>query len=311
MSYNEIKRRGTDDFPFELYLVDENSPKYVMSPHLHSDFELIKINEGELCLTLDGKTFTAKKGDAVAVNPEVSHGAIPHSCKYSCVVFQTQFLKTGNRSSDDFFNGILSHGICINEKIENADEKAFLDKIIAELKERSAGYEMRVSGLAMNFFGEAIKNGDFTYRASHLSEKNVKLKRVFEFVRKNYSEQITLEDMADEARFSTKHFCEFFKRETGYTPIEYLITYRIERAAKALLSTDNSVTRIAFDCGFNDASYFTKTFKRLKGVTPKDYAAQTYSHHEEENKISLKKITPESSRPTDTPSAENGVRAEK
>lgn len=274
MSYNEIKRRGKDDFPFELYQVDENSPRYVMSPHLHTDFELIKIEDGELRLTLDGKTVTANKGDAIAVNPEVSHGAIPCACKYDCVVFQAQFLKTGNRFSDDFINGILSHGICVTEKIENAEEKACLNKIFDELKERSCGYEMRVTGLTLNFFGEIIKNGDYTRRASHLPEKNYKLKKVFEFVRNNYAEQITLEDMAEQAGFSTKYFCEFFKRETGYTPIEYLITYRIERAAKALLSTDDSITRISFDCGFNDTSYFTKTFKRLKGVTPKDYADQ-------------------------------------
>jgi AraC-like DNA-binding protein len=58
---------------------------------------------------------------------------------------------------------------------------------------------------------------------------------------------------------------------TGTTPINYLLTYRIERAARKLLGSDLSVTQIAYDCGFNDLSYFIKTFKTFKKVSPKDY----------------------------------------
>ena len=58
---------------------------------------------------------------------------------------------------------------------------------------------------------------------------------------------------------------------TGTTPVKYLLTYRIERAARKLLSTDESITQIAYDCGFNDLSYFIKTFKDIKKITPKNY----------------------------------------
>ena len=55
---------------------------------------------------------------------------------------------------------------------------------------------------------------------------------------------------------------------TKSTPIEYLNTYRVERAARKLLNSDTSVTDISYMCGFNDLSYFIKTFKAIKGVTP-------------------------------------------
>ena len=55
---------------------------------------------------------------------------------------------------------------------------------------------------------------------------------------------------------------------TTKTPVEYIVLYRIERAARKLRNSQLSVTEIAFSCGFNDLSYFIKTFKNIKGVTP-------------------------------------------
>ena len=58
------------------------------------------------------------------------------------------------------------------------------------------------------------------------------------------------------------------KEKTGKTPVEYLNGYRIEKASQLLLNSDQSVTEIAFSCGFNDLSYFIKTFKSQKGISP-------------------------------------------
>ena len=58
---------------------------------------------------------------------------------------------------------------------------------------------------------------------------------------------------------------------TYRTPIDYLNYYRIERACYQLLTTNHSITEIAYSSGFNDLSYFIKTFKKYKGVTPKNY----------------------------------------
>ena len=68
--------------------------------------------------------------------------------------------------------------------------------------------------------------------------------------------------------------CKFFKNMTRKTPVDYLVAYRVEKASRKLLSTDMSVTDIAFAAGFNDLSYFIKTFKKLKGKTPADFRKQ-------------------------------------
>ena len=67
------------------------------------------------------------------------------------------------------------------------------------------------------------------------------------------------------------YFCRLFKAVTDKTPMEYLNSYRIEKAAAKLLSTDESVTDIAYSCGFNDLSYFIKVFRDFKGISPKQF----------------------------------------
>ena len=106
---------------------------------------------------------------------------------------------------------------------------------------------------------------------SQCDKKILKLKRALLYIRKSYSAQITLLDMAKEAEMSPKYFCTFFKEMTGKSPVEYLKIYRIEKASRKLLNTDEHVTDIAYSCGFNDLSYFIKTFKEIKNITPAQY----------------------------------------
>lgn len=80
--------------------------------------------------------------------------------------------------------------------------------------------------------------------------------------------------MAKQANMSQKYFCVYFKEMTRKTPIEYLILHRVECAAKKLRATDESIFDIALSCGFNDLSYFIKTFKKVKGITPAKFRKQ-------------------------------------
>jgi len=139
------------------------------------------------------------------------------------------------------------------------------------MKHRSSGYKFRVIGALYQLLGIIIDNHMYSSASAAAipGDKNVpKLKNVLSFIRSNYDKQITLDDMAISAGMSPKYFCYFFRDMTRKTPIEYLNMYRIEKASRKLLNSDLSVTDIAFSCGFNDLSYFIKTFKALKGITP-------------------------------------------
>lgn len=99
--------------------------------------------------------------------------------------------------------------------------------------------------------------------------------------------QLTLGNLAEAADMSPKYFCRFFSEMTGKTPIEYLNYYRIECAAEQLLYTDDLVTDIALNCGYNDLSYFVKTFKKYKSQTPNNSEKQSYI---KKNPLAPKKV---------------------
>lgn len=273
MIFNELKQHGEEDFPFELYRVNASHPKYEMAFHWHTNLELIRVLDGELALTLDNRTFHLKNGDAAIVNSETVHGATPKDCRYECIVFNLAFLKTGNAKCDAFIDDLLARNCFLHERPAATDTLASIHAIFNELAKD--GSPFKVIGLFHTLLGELQEKKEFiSYlppASVHDEKKVVKLKTVLKYIRENFAQNVSLEDMAAVAGFSEKYFCKFFKDMTGTTPISYLMTYRVERAARKLLGSDLSVTQIAFDCGFNDLSYFIKTFKTFKNVSPKEY----------------------------------------
>lgn len=275
MIYNELKQHGTEDFPFELYCVNALHPKYEMAFHWHSSLELIRVLKGELTLTLDNRAHLLKAGNIAFINSETVHGASPKDCEYECVVFNLAFLKTGNALCDRFIDDLLSHASYLAECPADKEVLAIVNALFEKLGASETGAPFKVIGLFHELLGEIqakqLFNSHLPPSSVHDEKKVVKLKTVLKYIRENFASDITLDDMSAVAGLSCKYFCKFFKDMTGTTPVNYLLTYRVERAARKLLGTDLSVTKIAYDCGFNDLSYFIKIFKTFKGVSPKEY----------------------------------------
>ena len=273
MSFNELKQHGTEDFPYELYKIDPYHPRYKMEMHWHTSLELIYVISGSLKVTLDDRTLRCQSGDILLVNSEVIHGAIPENCVYRCLVFNPAFLKTGNDACNVFLENLLLQECFLCEKIEEESVRKIVCDMIQAMDERKDGYIFKVIGLSVQFFGVIQEKRLFSreYHSGRDMQKIHKLKRVLTYIRDNFASELTLDEMAQVADLSTKYFCSFFKTMTGTTPVKYLLAYRIERAARKLISTDESITKIAYDCGFNDLSYFIKTFKDFKKITPKHY----------------------------------------
>ncbi len=102
--------------------------------------------------------------------------------------------------------------------------------------------------------------------------KNVDIiRRTREFIRTNYKKKIKLADISKAIYLSPYYLSHIFKRETGITQMEYLAKVRIEEAKRLLESTQWTTTRIAFEVGHSDQSYFCKVFKKNEGISPYSY----------------------------------------
>ena len=274
MIYNELKQRGTADFPIEYHYIDKNHTRYEMSAHWHSEIEIIRILHGELKVRLNNQTFLAKKGDIIFVNPETVHGASPENCEYECVIFHIDFLDTSTYSCKFFVESVLNRDFVIKD-FNPCQDTVFhtaVNNVFEAMRHKSSGYKFTVIGALYAMLGVIVDEhlySSVTVYSEISDNRNIsKLKKVLTFLRENFDRQMTLTDMAQAAGMSPKYFCYFFKEMTDKTPVEYLNGYRIERASQLLLSSDRSVTEIAYSCGFNDLSYFIKTFKAQKEISP-------------------------------------------
>ena len=277
LDYRESVQHGTFDFPIELYKIDPLHPQYDMMYHWHPECEIIRIKKGKFLITLDSEEILTEAGDIIYITDGVMHaGHAVEECEYECVVFDAKGVTSGNHASIRQMENVLSHKRIINSHIKNCDNelKTIINSLFEAMDKRYPGYEFTVTGTLMQFYGYVFKNHLYSLNqetALKSKEQQLMMRDVVSFIEQNYADKITLNSLAKKAGMSPKYFCSVFYKITRKTPIEYLNAYRIECACEKLITTETSVTDIAFGCGFNDLSYFTKTFKKYKNTTPLRY----------------------------------------
>lgn len=275
LAYHERLNRGTFDFPIEFHHVDSRHPRYQMPFHWHMEYELILVREGELHLLLDEKPVRVASGDAVLISDGVVHGGVPKDCVYECVVFDlSRFLEDSSLCGKEI-QDILQHSVTLNQIIS---KESILSEMVNHLFETISlpddGYEFIVKGILFQMTGLILRYklfGQNSLTEAGKAKRIKNFKKVLQKIRHDYAKPVTLSELAGVTGTTPKYFCRFFKEVSGRTPIDYLNYYRVECAAEQLRATDESVTEIALNCGFNDLSYFVKTFHRYKGVSPRAF----------------------------------------
>ncbi len=144
------------------------------------------------------------------------------------------------------------------------------------LASREQGSDLIFESLARVFLVKLIqkyglKEADYAFSRSFTAEH---YRRVLDFVSQRYGEVIRVEDMAREAALSPSHFAQLFKQTIGLSPMQFVMTYRVEQARKRLAERDTPLIDIALACGFSDQAHFSRQFKQIEGETPSKYRAR-------------------------------------
>jgi two-component system response regulator YesN len=106
------------------------------------------------------------------------------------------------------------------------------------------------------------------------AKKMQQLKPAVEFMQCNYDQPLTLPDIAKAVHLSVSRLAHLFREQMGVTIVDYLTNIRINHAKRMLLTTDNNCTRICYEVGYNNQSYFTRVFKQITGLTPLQFRNQ-------------------------------------
>lgn len=157
------------------------------------------------------------------------------------------------------------------------DDRLEIANIVFELKreldECKVAYQVAVADcfrLLMIKLCRQVWQSGFRFSVDFAGASS-RLEKVLNYIELNSRRQLTLDDIAGTAGLSPGHLCRLFKSCMGRTVFAYLNERRIEAALFRLRTGSEKISDLAFSCGFNDLSYFNRTFKRITGCTPGGY----------------------------------------
>ncbi|MDT8715109.1 AraC family transcriptional regulator [Clostridium sp. 19966] len=281
IDYKEQRQHGTFDFPIAFYHVTPSHPSYNMPYHWHTEYEMLRIIEGEFLLTLNGNKLNLGKGDIAFIQDGILHGGTAKDCIYECIVFDMKSLLKDNNICGRQINDIINHSKIVYPNLPShiPDLEQICNYLFQSMADKKLGYEFITKGSLYHLLGIILQNNLYSTPKEITIKNQQKLsqfKNVITIIEQRYSEALSLDDLSKAAGMSPKYFCRFFREITQRSPIDYLNYYRVECACQQLVSSNDSITEIALNCGFNDISYFIKTFKKYKGITPKHYLKECF-----------------------------------
>lgn len=247
-----------------------DDPNWAMATDCHSDLcEIIYVAGGEGEFTINGENFTATRGDLFIINQNV-----PHAEKSSVKKpMETYFCGINNINIKGLAeNCILADDICPHVPAGKYQYKieSFLTDIFQECKSQVLGYELICEGLLTSLIL-------LIYRVVSTSQKSSATplsEKIREYIDANYVKNLSLSSIARDLYISRDYVSHSFKNDVGISPINYLINLRIEQAKKLLLYTDKPLAEIAPLVGYENPSHFTQTFKKLTGMSPRQFRSE-------------------------------------
>ena len=272
------KQHGTAAFPAEYYYVDCHHPRYQMPFHWHNEWELLRVLEGCLSISLDDEQYQIGPGDVLLIRGGMLHGGIPSACIYECFVFDLYGLFRTMDLVKKYLRPFYRQTVLPQRFFPAAQPgeiHTVTDCLMQALRHPENGCpELETMAGLSRLFAWLQKQGLYTpvplndYSGLHRVDQ---IKTVLEYIENHYSSGLSLEVLAKVIGMNPKYFCRVFAALLHQSPMDYVNFYRIERAVYLLDSTDLPVTAVGLECGFSESSYFTKVFKKYKGTTPRAY----------------------------------------
>ena len=287
--FHEINRYKDNAFPVGMYMVTREGiipeGRGFGDLHWHEELQLTCVLSGSAKIQINGREHLLHEGEAIFINKNIMHviSELSEDGKYISFNFKDRMLCffAGSRmeqedvlpyTSQYAFPSIVlrkdnSWGETILSYIYELYHIFLNDEPL--LKRRNYRVSIILSEIWYRIINNVDENDLTVNRGAVRSQERIQ--KMLLFVHQNYRENIQLGDIANAASVSEGECCRCFKNMVRKSPIQYVIDYRISKAAELLMDTELSVTEIADETGFPDTSHFIKYFKRKMGMTPREY----------------------------------------
>ncbi len=252
--------------------------------HIHPEYELVFIKNGSGVLRIDSREIPYHNGALLFLGPNIPHANFGNKEYADNLEVVIQFGKEFVEEKVAVFAELQNIRVLVKKA-----QKAILfsDKIKAELSlqfealDISDNSEKLIQFLKiLNILAKEVSEATLLFKKDIATRKTSDVERletVFEYVNMNYREGISTQGIAESVGLTTNSFCRFFKKMVNKPFIQFVNEFRTRRAAELFSEHAYSVSEVMYKCGYTDASYFTRQFKKNHGLTPTQYLERMVS----------------------------------
>ncbi|GMK40984.1 AraC family transcriptional regulator [Paenibacillus sp. CCS19] len=251
--------------------------------HWHEHFELIHIEQGEAAYQISGRTVIARPGDMLFINSGELHAASLTNADSPATICTIVFNPSMLSLKEPYISDIVAPYTTGLSLIANEFRRAeaiypqlfhTFALLADEFNAKRPGFELAVRAYCQLLFTWLSRDYTVTKRSDSevemLRVKNDRFKELFTYLEQHDMERVTVEHAAAIVHMSVYHFCRIFKQITGQTFIQFMNLNRINKAERLLLQTSMSITEIAAEVGCRSINSFSKLFRQIKGISPRD-----------------------------------------
>lgn len=279
-SYREENAlRGTVAFPCAAYHGDvQNFVSGQIIPHWHRDIEWFVLLSGHIRIALVDGEYDLYAGNGYLLNSNALHGVscqTQEPCRYRSIVFDPAIVAgvSGSVFETAYMRPFMESGKSIwlfdTESGEDTAVKDLFLMAYEAFRQEPRGYEFIVRDALSRMLLLVMDDAYSAKKQTAIQDHRVK--QVLSWLDQHYKERVTIEQIAENAGVSVRECQRVFSVALHDSPTKYLLRRRVSAAAELLAKTNASMSEIALQCGFDSASYFSKQFKAITGMTPREY----------------------------------------
>lgn len=249
--------------------------------HWHDDIEWVYIMSGKMSYYINGKRILLNEKDSLMVNARQMHYGCSYKgqdCHFLCILFHPSLFGCNKALLQKYVTPVIENADCEylhfhSEQTRGQEIAEYLEQIHCLKAGAADAYEIQVIAVIFQLWSSLLQCRELVLQNSN-SDGNSDLeiqKNMVSFIYQHYAEQISLNEIAASGNVSRSKCCLIFKHYLQQSPVDFLNTFRLKTSCNLLRNTEKSITEIAFSCGFNHLSYFSKLFIKNFDCTPREY----------------------------------------
>ncbi len=288
-TFSEMKlpSRGHRQLPVRLYcnkLMPRNRSEI---PHKHVAVEMDRF--GDDChgvYVIGNKSYAIEPGDIFLLRSNEQHsivslkrGSVQSIC--TGLQFAPDLIWSPSNDLSDlpsvytvFVDTRLPFEHKLGGELKQMVDQEFSD-IVQEFEDRGEGYgavvKMKLLTVLVKVARTSIHSGQLVLPESVQNYKRVLVEKALNYIDDHYLEHLSLDTISRNVNMSPSYLEQLFKSLNGFTIWDYILTKRIEDAERFLVSSDYRILDIGMKCGFASLTYFNRVFKRITGLSPREY----------------------------------------